>query len=165
MAIHHGVTERATVKIASQHMPDTYFERFWLYVQRAPITKCWEWKGTKRDGYGVFMFKHKSFIAHRASYEIYNGCIPDGLQIDYLCRNRSCVNPTHLQAVTQKTNVLRGIGLSAENARKMICKHGHPFTDDNTRYAIENGRLRRYCKTCVRQNSQKRRDAALAHEG
>ena len=69
---------------------------------------CWEWNGKLNNGYGRIRFKQKSTAAHRVSYEIYKGQIPDNYCIDHLCRNKKCVNPEHLEAVTQLENTLRG---------------------------------------------------------
>lgn len=95
-------------------------------------TNCWFWLGGKTSGYSMFVFNNKTVLGHRWFYEQKNGVIPKGLQIDHLCRNRSCVNPEHLEAVTQKVNLLRGEGACAKNARKTHCKRGHKFTPDNT---------------------------------
>jgi hypothetical protein len=84
--------------------------------------------------------------AHRLFYEQLVGPIPDGLQLDHLCRVRHCVNPDHLEPVTQTANVLRGIGPTAVNAGKTHCVHGHPFTPDNT-YINKQGN--RHCRACA----------------
>lgn len=77
--------------------------RFWGYVQKSD--GCWLWTGGKSAGYGRFkVASWKMQTAHRYSYEIHNGPTPDGLVIDHTCRNRSCVNPAHLQAVTSREN-------------------------------------------------------------
>lgn len=84
---------------------------------------CWEWIGTlSSEGYGRF----EKDLAHRVSYRRSVGPIPEGLQLDHLCRNRRCVNPEHLEPVTGRINTLRGETLPAMNAAKTECIHGHP---------------------------------------
>ena len=120
---------------------------------------CWEWKQPLDSGYGRFWLNGKTALAHRVSYELYVGEIPEGKQIDHLCRNRSCVKPTHLEPVTIGENVLRGIGISAANARKDSCMKGHPLSGDNL-YTRNNGA--RVCKICQRSRVQKWRSAVSA---
>ncbi len=102
---------------------------------------CWEWQAAKNNiGYGVFHFK-KLVLAHRFSYEYYHGEITVGLVIDHKCNNRACVNPEHLQEITQKANLLRGNTLQGINSRKTQCSKGHPYD-----YVDSNGGRR--CKKC-----------------
>src|ERR1700745_534406 len=77
-------------------------------------TGCWEWDATinSSQGYAMIMVKGKRVLAHRFSYEYHVGPIPTGLQLDHLCRNRSCVNPSHLEAVSIKQNVLSSVGIT-----------------------------------------------------
>ena len=106
-------------------------ERFWSKVEKGP--GCWEWTACKlKKGYGRIKQNGVKYSAHRISWEMKNGKIPKGLQIDHLCRNTSCVNPDHLEPVTQKENILRGVGITAVNAKKTECPKGHKFTDANT---------------------------------
>jgi hypothetical protein len=126
------------------------FERFWEHTHLDP-SGCWVWTGSSTDeGYGFLTTKTYTppkFVSHRLAYELYRGPIPEGLTIDHLCRNRGCVNPWHLEPVTSKENVLRGIGISAMNARKTHCKHGHEFDIRNT-YITKEGE--RACRMCSR---------------
>lgn len=84
---------------------------------------------------------------HRVSYESVKGPIPEGLVIDHLCRQRSCVRPDHMEPVTLKVNVLRGSSIFAKRARQTHCQNGHEFTPENTRRHGKEGRNRR-CITC-----------------
>lgn len=97
------------------------------------------------DGYGQLYAEGSDHLAHRIAYQTYAGRIPDGLQLDHLCRNRACVNPMHLEPVTSRTNTLRGIGPAARNARLTECQRGHAFTPANT-YVDPKGR--RGCRLC-----------------
>lgn len=93
---------------------------------------CWQWEGsTNHLGYGVFYYRRKVVKSHRFSYELHKEKIPTGLVIDHLCRNRGCVNPEHMEAVTQQENILRGTGPTALNARKTHCKRGHELSPLN----------------------------------
>ena len=108
---------------------------------------CWIFTGARTDrGYGVIPVARTSVRAHRVTYEHFVGPIPAGLVLDHLCRNTSCVNPDHLEAVTQRENVLRGNAPTAANARKTHCIRGHEFTPENT-YAKKGGG--RACRRCV----------------
>lgn len=91
---------------------ETYF------LKRVKKTdSCWIWTGTvKKDGYGIFsMYDHPTDNAHRVSYKIFKGDIPKGMQIDHLCRFKACVNPEHLEMVTQKENMRRKTGKFRKN--------------------------------------------------
>ena len=91
------------------------------------VDDCWEWPTKSKLGYGtVYLKDHKkTMLVRRLSYTIVNEKIQDGMVIDHLCRNTSCVNPEHLEAVTPKTNILRGVSNSAVNAKKEFCIRGH----------------------------------------
>lgn len=126
---------------------------------------CWNYTGfLDRDGYGMFRVGPDQRRAHRVSYEMFVADIPDGLVMDHLCRNRSCVNPTHLEPVTVQENTLRGSGITANNALKTHCPSGHEYSADNLVICVG----RRVCRRCRsarnqrydRENREKRRVAA-----
>lgn len=119
-------------------------KRFWSRIERTD--KCWLWLGAKTKGYGIIRINGRNILAHRYSYELSVGSIPTGKQLDHLCRNHSCVNPSHLEIVSNKENCLRGINLNAQNARKTHCKRGHPFDEQNTYIRPDNGQ--RQCRIC-----------------
>lgn len=103
---------------------------------------CWIWQGeTIESGYGRVRVGGKKQLVHRVVFEYFNGMIPEGLVIDHLCRTQLCVNPSHLEPVTQAENVRRGYvarGLPSE------CKNGHLYTEENT-YKHSGKRI---CRTC-----------------
>lgn len=106
-------------------------ERFRAKYTVCPTTGCWNWTAScTSNGYGQFHINSgakRNVGAHRWAYETLVGCVPDGLQLDHLCRNRRCVNPAHLEPVTPQVNTLRGATLPARNARKTHCPQGHMY--------------------------------------
>ena len=110
-------------------------------------TSCWMWGGhIDRYGYGKKTLRRRVVQAHRLTWMMMRGEIPTHLQIDHLCRVRSCVNPAHMELVTSRENTLRGLTLPATNARKSECLRGHQFTAENI-YWSKTGK--RNCKACV----------------
>ena len=128
-------------------------ERFWAKVDKSGT--CWIWTAARNAfGYGKFSMGHARWIfAHRFAYETFRGPIPATLVIDHLCRNPSCVNPAHLEPVTNRENQLRGVGFAARHAAKTHCDHGHEFTPENT-YTGYKGRA---CRECHRLRERMRR--------
>lgn len=128
--------------------------RFYSKFEVGPADSCWPWQGTTiPSGYGQFHVATNGgralrVMAHRASYELAFGPIPNGLTIDHLCRNVSCVNPHHLEAVSIKVNILRGTAPSARRARQTHCKRGHLFSPENTYIYPPTGH--RTCRRCRR---------------
>ena len=124
-------------------------ERFLSKVNKTE--SCWLWTGyIDKKGYGIFKLD-KPKRAHRVSYELFVGPIPDGLVIDHLCRVRNCVNPEHLEPVTTKINSIRGIN---HNTLKTHCPAGHEYNEINTRIT-PNGK--RKCRVCHKMSEGRRR--------
>lgn len=130
-------------------------DRFWRRVEKTET--CWNWIGQIVAGYGVISFGGKSQKAHRISWEMEHGPIPEGLTIDHLCRNKRCIrpDPSHLEPVTNTVNIRRGNGLFVMNARKTHCNHGHPFISENT---DRDPRGNRRCRTCMREADRRHRE-------
>ncbi|MGW1039894.1 HNH endonuclease signature motif containing protein [Streptomyces sp. NPDC002547] len=117
---------------------------------------CWLWTGAvSRGGYGVFRHEGKAANAHRISYLHYVGPVLEGLDLDHLCRVRRCVNPAHLEPVTRRVNLGRGIRPGRSQAARTHCPKGHPYDAENT----TTYRGQRKCKTCHREREAARRKA------
>lgn len=107
---------------------------------------CWEWTGAGDKGnYGQLMIGGVVTKPHRVVYTIIKGEIPDGLELDHLCRNTRCVNPDHLEPVTHKENVARGQSISAMYAARTHCPQGHELSGDN----LGRAEMRRGYRSCV----------------
>lgn len=135
---------------------DRFFEFYWADIWRRleskfipePMSGCWLWLGTTDGkGYGRLNFCGGPVLAHRLSYEMHMGPIPEGLALDHLCRNPYCINPDHLEPVTIAENTRRGhVGEKNRQIKLSMthCKRGHPLTGDNVKH-IANQRV---CLTC-----------------
>lgn len=149
--------------LTHMEMTDADSVRFEAKVLRTD--GCWWWIGSTRRGYGAFWIGGRVMRSHRVAYEASRGPIPPGLTLDHLCKNPACVNPDHLEPVTQYENVMRGDSFSAAKARQTHCIRGHEMSGDNLRLK-RNGA--RECKECCRNRSRERRiaiSAALADDG
>lgn len=130
--------------------------RFWAKVKIAD-NGCWEWQAQiNQDGYGMFARGHQRGLvsAHRWAYGNTVGPVPQGLELDHLCRNRRCVNPLHLEPVTKADNQRRGLSPWGINSRKTHCKRGHPLSGDNLIVHRDGGRQ---CYECKAEEQRRRR--------
>lgn len=132
------------------------FDRFSEKYSIDPDSGCWNWTGSKVGrtakspaDRGMFYLgpghEKTRMLAYRWSYEHFVGPIPDGLQIDHLCRNPTCVNPEHLKPVTARENVRRGTSHIAELMDSTHCPRGHALEGDNLYVGVDGGRR---CKRC-----------------
>jgi hypothetical protein len=138
--------------------------RFWRKVNKnGPIPQekpelgpCWVWTARARgEGYGKFDTGKKHDFAHRLSYELLCGPIPEGLELDHLCRNRLCLNPKHLEPVTRRVNLLRSeLTWTSKYAKRTHCNYGHPLSGENLRIIVKkSGHFARECKICRRHRN------------
>lgn len=124
--------------------------RFWKKVDKT--STCWNWTGARTSGgYGNFSIvavrKNQDWIvAHRYAYQQLIGPVPDGMDLDHLCRNRRCVNPAHLEAVSRRENLLRGNTLIAKQIKQTECKRGHSLSGKNLQITSQG---KRNCRTCL----------------
>ena len=147
---------RDTERVISMHLNTSLPLRFWSKVH-ADSSGCWLWTAALNDaGYGKYSIRRSTWRrAHRVAYLGLVGPIPDGLTLDHLCRVRRCVNPSHLEPVTAGENVLRGVGLSAQNNRKTHCRRGHEFTEENTyHYPASEERGCRACRNQLQRQAR-----------
>lgn len=130
------------------------FDRIIRNSVRNPDTGCWEWQGEKNQkGYPRISYRGRQIAAHRLSFQCFAGDIPDRYEVDHLCKNRGCINPDHLEAVTHIENCRRG-DLGAHMSSRTHCPKGHEYTPENT-YVAPRGA--RYCRICLRAKEARRR--------
>lgn len=124
-------------------LPDRFWDKVVVVADASTYPgPCWIWtRGTDKDGYGIFTWNGSPRRAHRVAYSVLIDEIPQGLVSDHLCRVHGCVNPAHIEPVTDLVNLMRGDTPAARNAAKTHCYKGHPL--DRAR---KNGE--RYCGTC-----------------
>lgn len=147
-------------------MDDTtrLLRRLWDNTTIDPVTGCWTWTGSlDRNGYGKIRFRGQTRAVHRIAMLHIGREFDTVLTLDHLCRNRACWNPAHLDAVTNRENILRGVAPTAVNAARTECTNGHPFDEANTRWRHRPGRnAERQCRECDRQHERRRRRTRAA---
>lgn len=137
----------------------TLAERFWSKVDKT--ADCWAWTASLGShGYGQFYLDGRPQGAHRVAWLLTNGLVPEGKELDHLCRNRACVRPEHLEAVPRRVNFLRGEHPTAVAVRNGTCVKGHPVSVENTYVKPSDGR--RECRVCRRENERRRYHAKRA---
>lgn len=131
---------------------------FMAFIDKpAGVNACWEWTGGKsRDGYATF----RGGPAYRVAYEWLVAPIPDGMEVDHLCRNKACVNPHHLEPVTRSENLRRRCRSGPFQLRP-YCRRGHALTGDNGRSMKRGDALPAtiYCYACRAFDARSRRTA------
>lgn len=132
-------------------------ERFWARVERRGPEECWPWLSTRTsNGYGScrpLSGEDTKTTAHRVAYELTRGPIPEGMELDHLCRNRACVNPAHMEPVSHQQNCKRGVWA---RPRKTHCVNGHELSGDNIKWYLSRGKYwSRGCKACDRERARK----------
>lgn len=135
-------------------------ERFKSFIVADPANGCHCFTRLSKHGYGMFSVNRRHVHAHRWLWEFVHGVLPRHIDIDHLCRNRSCVNLEHLEPVTRKENIRRGIGpmlIRLRNAERTHCKHGHAFTPENT-YIRKRPGGGRHCVMCIRIHTKQYRE-------
>jgi len=134
-------------------------QRFWSKVQKSD--GCWSWMGWRNDaGYGGFTVDGKFIGAHRYSLILAGVTIPDGYDVDHLCRVPHCVNPTHLEPVTHQENMRRAPHTAVDVMRnKTHCPRGHEYTPENT-YVHLGKKTSRRCRQCKNADARRRRKEA-----
>jgi hypothetical protein len=143
----------------------------WLFnnCQPVPFSGCWIWmKSIGTNGYGKTWHNNKTALAHRVAWIITEGEISNELELDHLCRVRSCINPQHLEPVTPKENLSRSplIGLRGapvHHRNKTHCPKGHPYSGENLYLSPKSGG--RVCKICKSESgkSEKRQEYVKAN--
>lgn len=125
--------------------PATGYAEWLLFWRKVAVGDgCWEWQGALSAGYGSYRRQTETRLAHRRAYEDLVGPIPEDLQLDHLCRNPRCVNPSHLEPVTSRENTVRGTNPNMVRHLAATCPKGHNKAEH--RYVSPKGVG--YCRIC-----------------
>lgn len=140
------------METVSNNLPENTERRLLEKIEKQKDSDCWLFTGSKLpSGYGILWNGERPTGAHRISFLLYNGEIPAGTEIDHICNNRACVNPSHLQAISHKENILKSSSLMGVNSRKTHCKRGHPLDGENLHLTPLGSRQ---CKECMRMHAR-----------
>jgi len=147
--------------VINNNLPASTERRLLEKIEKQKGSDCWFFTGSKLpSGYGILWNGVRPIGAHRISFQLYRGEITDGMEIDHICNNRSCVNPEHLQLLTHKENMRKSSALMGINARKTHCKRDHELSGDNLHITPRGARQ---CKECMRMHARnakaRKRDA------
>lgn len=152
-SMHYQRAVRAGLPLGQWRTLET---RLWARLVEAP-SGCWEWQGATSSGYGTIRYDGRTQYVHRVTWQELRSEIPDGLELDHLCKNTRCANPWHLDPVTSAVNLARSTNPASTHRRAATCKNGHPKTTENV-YISPTGR--RQCQPCKLQRA---RDWHAAH--
>lgn len=150
---------KVSVRFGDKRISQKDWARLKRTVNVKKLGDCWEWTaGLNREGYVNIHRDGRQQRGHRYFYETLVGPIPPKLDLDHLCRIRKCVNPRHTEPVTRQVNILRGIGLPAQRAKRTHCPKGHEYSPENIIRTKRNERVCRECNriSCSRQNAKKK---------
>ena len=154
-------------------------ERLWPRVDKsAGPDGCWVWTGARRNGFGYGEIwsggnEGRPLVTHRVAWEATRGPVPEGMQLDHICKNAACCNPAHLRVVTPRQNYVDfSDSPHALNAKKTHCKHGHEFTPENTRWVTIAHRNKhgkrtgktKVCRACVKCDERRKAEAAVRYQ-
>lgn len=146
------------------------YDRLFDNCTPEPTSGCWIWLSSLRDGYArTWIRDNVGRGLHRLFYIYHKGAVPVNHVIDHKCQVRCCLNPDHMEAVSWRTNALRGAGPTAANAQRTHCVHGHEFVGKNIIWRERAGQMVRDCRECSRRHTRelkrKRREAAKLARG
>ena len=156
-----GVLAMVGAGVFAMPGPNT-LDDFWARVDKNDASGCWTWQGTLNHGYGMFKLAGKWRYVHRLAYELLIGPIPKGLILHHKCLNPRCVRAgEHVILATRRQNTVEyhDSTLAGKFARLTSCKHGHPFTEENTRLELSDKhpeRITRRCRECERLRALRR---------
>jgi HNH endonuclease len=166
-----GIVRRLAVGVpvkqphSSKLMGMSARDRIEMNVSMIPITGCWMWMGAIGGrGYGLITFRGRQWLAHRLAFQAFRGPLTEGKVLDHLCRSTWCVNPAHLDEVTQFENMHRGQSPPILRRQSATCRNGHGFTPENTAISWSGTGTLRHCRQCWREEWHQQKTKRKARE-